>query len=148
MVQRNDRAPNSLSPEGNCSAETHRHPISISPSCRHAGNLLSGYGHYHALYLYGRQCPANKAQPPLAHAPQAVLSRRFGAALEHLTRLFRRGEGQSLAKGHGRGIHVHWLPFGVIFGKLWLKIIPIRIEKKGALTPVVFSDAKCLAAFA
>ena len=39
----------------------------------------------------------------------AVLRGRFGAALEHLTKLFRRGEGQNLVKGHGRGFRVYWL---------------------------------------
>lgn len=47
-------------------------------------------------------------------------------------------------------VSIGWLVSEVIFGKLWLKIFPIRFvgKKKGALTPVVIRDAKCLAAFA
>lgn len=77
----------------------------------------------------------------------AVLSRRFGAALEHLTRLFRRGEGQSLIKGHGRGFRVYWL--AGVWGNLRQALAQKsfrsgRFVKKGALTPIVLSDAKGL----
>ena len=74
-----------------------------------------------------------------------MLSRRFGAAIEHSTRLFRRGEGQS-SSGVMAGdfLSIGWPVFGVIFGKLWLQNLSDQVRGKGALTPIVFSDAKCL----
>lgn len=75
-----------------------------------------------------------------------VLSRRFGAAFQHSTRLFRRGEGQSSSRVMaGDFVSIGWPVFGVIFGKLWLRNLSDQVHGKGALTPMVISDAKCLA---